>query len=206
MRKYKPTERIYKAFYDSKEPRLYFNQIKDLSGLSGGSLANALRQLKDQKEIHATKNKAHTFYELKSKTITALHFTRFDYEQLERLSDRVKIPVKQFISELPQGTCFNVLFGSAARKQERRESDIDILVVLYNFNNGKLQEDYEREIRTEIDRIQKKISATSVYPVSVVYATVADFLGSEDRLIMEARNTGFCIEGNLDYYEAILNE
>ena len=201
MRKYKPTERIYKAFYYSREPRLYFSQIQELSGISGGSLANALRQLEAAKELQATRNKAHTFYELRSRDTAALHFTRFDYEKLESLSNRVRVPVMQFVTELPQGICFALLFGSAARKQEHRESDIDILLVLYNFSNQKLQEEYEREIKKEADKVQKRITATSVYPIRIVYATVADFLKGEDRLIAEARNTGFCISGNLDYYK-----
>lgn len=203
MRKYKPTERIYKAFYDSRESRLYFSQIQELSGLSGGSLANALRQLKATKEVHATRNKAHTFYELRNKDITALHFTRFDYEKLDSLSNRVRVPIRQLVTELPQGICFALLFGSAARKQERQGSDIDILVALYNFNGQKLQEEYEREIKKEADKVQKRITATSVYPIRIVYATVADFLKGEDRLITEARNTGFCISGNLEYYKVI---
>jgi len=202
MRKYKPAERIYKAFYDSRESRLYFSQIQELSGLSGGSLVNALRKLESAKEVQATRNKAHTFYELRIKDIAALHFTRFDYEKLESLSNRVSVPVRQLAKELPQGICFTLLFGSAARKQERRESDIDILVVLYNFSDQRLQEEYETEIKIEADKVQKRVTATSVYPIRIVYATLADFLKGEDRLIAEARNTGFCIVGNLDYYKA----
>jgi predicted nucleotidyltransferase len=206
MRKYKPTERIYRAFYDSRESRLYFSQIQELSGLSGGSLVNALRQLEATKEVQVTRNKAHTFYALRNRDMAALHFTRFDYEKLGSLSNRVRVPIRQFVTELPQGICFALLFGSAARKQERQGSDIDILLVLYNFSNPKLQEEYEIEIKIEADKVQKRITATSVYPIRIVYATVADFLKDEDRLIAEARNTGFCIAGNLEYYEVSLNE
>jgi hypothetical protein len=77
--------------------------------------------------------------------------------------------------------------------------------VLYNFSNQKLQEEYESEIKIEADKVQKRITATSIYPIRIVYATVADFLKDEDRLIAEARNTGFCIGGNLEYYKVLLN-
>ena len=42
--------------------------------------------------------------------------------------------------------------------------------------------------------------------LNIFYTTIKEFKSSEDRLITEARNTGFCIDGNLTYYEAMLDE
>lgn len=206
MRKLKPAEKIYKAFYNEKKDNLYFNQLKELTGLGDSSLANVLRTLKQSKEIEAIKSKANTFYQLKNKAITKINYTLFDYEKLESLENNIKIPVRKLLSETPKSIGFIILFGSASRKQERKDSDIDILVVLNDFNNTKLQKEYEQEMKREIEELKDRISATSIHPITIIYTTINEFKNTEDRLIAEARNTGFCIEGNLTYYEVMLDE
>jgi len=206
MRKLKPAEKIYKAFYDERNGKLYFNQLKEITGLGDSSLSNALTTLRQNKEIEATKSKANTFYNLRDKNIAKINFTFFDNDKLERLESNIKIPVKKFLSEIPKSISFIILFGSASRKQERKDSDIDILVVLHKFNNPKLQKEYELEIKKEIEKLKNRISAASLHPITVFYTTVNEFKSSDDRLIIEARNTGFCIDGNLTYYEVMLDE
>jgi len=206
MRKLKPAEKIYKAFYDERNGKLYFNQLKEITGLGDSSLSNALTTLRQNKEIEAIKSKANTFYNLRDKNIAKINFTFFDNDKLERLESNIKIPVKKFLSEIPKSISFIILFGSASRKQERKDSDIDILVVLHKFNNPKLQKEYELEIKKEIEKLKNRISAASLHPITVFYTTVNEFKSSDDRLIIEARNTGFCIDGNLTYYEVMLDE
>lgn len=206
MRKLKPVEKIYKAFYNERKGQLYFNQLKELTGLGDSSLANSLRTLKQNKEIEAIKSKANTFYKLKNKSITKINFTLFDNEKLEQLEGNIKIPVKKLLSEIPKSIGFVILFGSSSRKQERNDSDIDILVVLHKFSSPKLQKEYEQELKKEIEELKDRISATSIHPITIFYTTVNEFKSSEDRLIIEARDTGFCIDGNLTYYEVMLDE
>lgn len=202
--KIRPTEKVYRAFYDTREILLYFNQLKEITGLSDSSLANALRKLKESNEIERIEEKSNTFYRLNDMGLSKIHFTLFDYQRLEILISFVKIPVKQFLSEMPRCICFVILFGSASRQQSRKGSDIDILVVLHKFADQKFQMQYERIVKSETELLKEKISAISIYPVSVIYTDVDDFINGEDRLVIEAKNTGFCIGGNLDYYEIML--
>jgi predicted nucleotidyltransferase len=206
MKRLNPIEKIYCAFYDGKQTELYYNQLKEITKLSDSSLQNALKKLEVNNEVIVKKQKANTYYSLKNKKLTALHFTAFDYEKLEMLTRDTLIPIKKFISELPKSNGFIILFGSASRKQERKDSDIDILVVLHEFNNPKLQKEYEQEMKREIEELKDRISATSIHPITVFYTTINEFKSSEDRLVTEARDTGFCIEGNLTYYEVMLDE
>ncbi len=200
----KPTEKVYRAFYDTRRSLLYFNQLKEITGLSDSSLANALRKLKESNEIEQIKEKSNTFYKLKDIGLSKIYFTLFDYQRFESLSSSVKIPVRRFLSEMPKCLCFVILFGSAARQQAREESDIDILVVLHKFGDQKLQTEYKNIMRGEIESLRERVSAISIYPVSVIYTDIDDFVNSEDRLVTEAKNTGFCISGDLEYYEVML--
>ncbi len=200
----KPTDKVYRAFYDTRRSLLYFNQLKEITGLSDSSLANVLRKLRESNEIEQIKEKSNTFYKLKDFGLRKIYFTLFDYQRFENLSSSVKIPLRRFLSEMPRCVCFVILFGSVARQQVREESDIDILVVLHEFGNRKLQTEYENTLRDEIESLRERVSAISIYPVSVIYTDIDDFVNTDDRLVTEARNTGFCIGGNLEYYEVML--
>jgi len=206
MERLSPEEKIYFAFYETKKKMLYYSQLKERTGLSDSSLQNALKKLVKRKEIEAIKEKANTFYRLKNKNKTKLRFARFDYDRLERLNPDVSIPLKKFLAEMPDNVSFIILFGSASRKQEKKESDIDLLVVLHNFENKKLQKQYEKEMKAVFGRLKEKISATSIYPLSIFYADKKSYIEGGDRVVIEAKQGGFCISGNMEYYEVMLNE
>ncbi len=203
MMKKTPVERIYKAFYESRKKMLYFNQIKDISGLSDSSLWLALKKLKKERQIDVTKEKANTFYKLKNKNKTKIYFTSLDYEQLETLNTDIKIPLKKFLREKPEETAFIILFGSASRKQETKGSDIDLLIVLHSFENADTQKVYKKEVKGKLEKLRQKINASSIYPLSIFYTGTKDFVTSKDRVVQEAKATGFCIDGNMLYYDTV---
>ncbi|MBU4245666.1 MAG: nucleotidyltransferase domain-containing protein [Nanoarchaeota archaeon] len=204
MEKLSAEEKIYFAFYETKKKLLYYNQLKVHTGLSDSSLQNALKKLK--KETASIREKANTFYLLKYKAKAKILFSLFDCERLERLNIDVKAPVKKFLAEMPKSLSFVILFGSASRKQEKNGSDIDLLVVLHSFKNKKLQKLYEEEIKAAFEQIEEKISASSIYPLNIFYTTRNSYAKGGNRVVIEAKQSGFCISGNMDYYEVMLNE
>ena len=44
----KPEEKIFSAFFESREDKLYFNQLQKLTGLSPSSLNNTIKRLKQK--------------------------------------------------------------------------------------------------------------------------------------------------------------
>jgi transcription initiation factor IIE alpha subunit len=119
MKRLSSTEKIYKAFYNTEETELYYNQLKEITKLSDNSIQNALKKLERNREVGVNKQKANTYYSLKNKSLTAIQFTFFDHEKLENLKSSINIPVKKFLSEMPKSIVFIILFGSASRRQER---------------------------------------------------------------------------------------
>ena len=70
----KPVEKIYFAFCKSKKKQLYFNELKEISGLKDSSLSKNLKELIEKKEIKKEKQKSNTFYSLKNKELKSAHF------------------------------------------------------------------------------------------------------------------------------------
>lgn len=181
---------------------MYFSEIKRITARSISSLQNVLVKMEENKETEKKKEKANTFYCLKNKELIGINFAKFDILRFDELKLDVRLPVKEFIEKMPQQVAFTILFGSASRKEEKKGSDIDLLVVLNKFENAQLQEKYEKEMKKEINEIKKKVDAKSLYALSILFVNEKEFFERKDYLLDEAKK-GFCIFNQLRYYREV---
>ena len=188
----KPEEKVYKAYFESKKNSLYFNEIKELSKLSDSSLTNTLNKLLKDNKVTQEKTKSNTFYKIKDKKLFALKFSEIAIHKFNELNIGVKTPLRNFLKNLPQEIYTIILFGSVSRKEERKESDIDLLIV----TNKKI----------DITNNKKEAEITSKHPISLFQATVEEFLKNKDDVIIQARKTGFPIYKEQNFYEVLLDE
>lgn len=192
MLKMKPEDKIYKAYYESKKNILYFNEIKEFSKLSDSSLANTLNKLTNNNTLTREKTKSNTFYRINNKKLVALKFSEVSIQKFNELNIGVKIPLRNFLKNIPKEIYTIILFGSASKKEEKKESDIDILVITtkkINLANNK-----------------KEAEITSKHSISLFQATIEQFLKNKDDVIIQARKMGFPIYKEQNFYEEILNE
>ena len=196
----KAEEKIYKTFYESKKEWLYFTEIKNLTKLSNSSLQNALLKLLNSKKIEEDKKTSNVYYRIFSTEKSEI-FSILGKEKLNKLNPNVKIPLRNFLKEAPSELEFIIFFGSSSRKQEKENSDIDLLVVLHKFENDGLQKLYEKEIRKKLEVLKKRINSESNHPLSIIYTNLDMFKTSKDHLVTQAKNYGFPILGNLEYYK-----
>ena len=190
--KMKPEDKIYKAYFESTKNRLYFNEIKELSQLSDSSLTNTLNKLTKSNVLTQEKTKSNTFYKINNKKIFALKFSEIAVQIFNNLNNGVKVPLRNFLKNIPKEIYTIVLFGSASRKEEQKGSDIDLLIIVnkkINLTNNK-----------------KEAEITSKYPISIFQATIEQFLKNKDDVIIQARKTGFPIYKEQNFYEVKLDE
>jgi len=201
----KPIEKIYLAFYKSKSQRLYFNELKEISGLGDSSLSKNLNDLLKKNEIIKEKEKSNTFYTLKNIELKSIYFTKFSVEKFNNLNFKVNIPLKSFIDKISNINSI-IHFGSSSRGEEKKGSDIDLLIILNSFKNKKLQKIYNQEIKKEIEEIKNQINSKSIYPISCFYIIEEDFkLEENDNLIISAKNTGYPIYNQMEFYKKNAN-
>lgn len=187
----KPEEKIYKAYFESKKESLYFNEIKELSKLSDSSLTNTLNKLTKNNLLSQEKTKSNTFYKIKDKKIFALKFSELAISKFNKLNHNIKTPLNNFSKNLPEEIYTIILFGSASRGEETKDSDIDLLIV-----SNKKQ---------DLSKNKKEAEITSKYPLSLFQAKTSQFKKNQDDIIIQARKTGFPIYKEQNFYEAILN-
>ena len=187
----KPEDKVYLAYFESKKSTLYFNEIKELSKLSDSSLANTLKKLTKNSILAQEKTKSNTFYNVKDTKILALKFSEIAIQKSNNLNTGVKIPLKNFLKNIPQEIYTIILFGSSSRKEETKESDIDVLII----SNKKI----------DLTKNKKEAEISSKYPLSIFQATIEQFIKNNDDILIQARKTGFPIYKEQNFYEAILD-
>ena len=184
--------KIFQAYLELKQDKLYFNQLKEYTKLSNSSLQNAINKLLKNNTIKLIKTKSNTFYKIKDKKLFALKFSEIAIQKFKQLNLGVKNPLRYFLKNISNEIYTIVLFGSASIKEEQKDSDIDILIV----TNQKI----------DLTNNKKEAEITSKYPISLFIATINQFLQNKDDVIIQARKTGFPIYKEQNFYEVILDE
>lgn len=188
----KAEDKIFKAFFEINEEKLYYNQIKEQTKQSHSSLQNALDKLTKNKILSLEKTKSNTFYKMKDKKIFALKFSEIAISKFNKLNHNIKTPLNNFLKNLPEEIYTIIFFGSASRGEETKDSDIDLLIV-----TNKKQ---------DLSKNKKEAEITSIYPISLFQATITQFKKNKDHVIIQARKTGFPIYKEQNFYEVLLNE
>lgn len=190
--KMRAEDKIYKAFFESKEKKLYYNQIKEKTKLSHSSLQNALEKLTNNKILSEEKTKSNTFYKIKNKKLFALKFSELAMQKYKNLNRGVRVPLNNFLKDISKEVHTVILFGSASRKEEKEDSDIDLLIVSQNKIN--------------FEKNKKEGETISNHPISIFQCTIQDFIKNTDDVIIQARKTGFPIYKEQNFYEVLLDE
>jgi len=188
----KPEEKIFLAYYTSKKLELYFNELKNLTELSDSSLAHNLKKLVSQEILLVNKTKSNTFYKMNKLRLFVLKFSEISLRKFADLNRGVRIPLQNFIEQLTPNIFSVVLFGSASRNQEKRGSDIDILIIT--------------DKKQDFETIKKDVEVMSNYPLNIFSCTIQEFIAGGDHIIIQAKKTGFPVKGEQNFYEMLLSE
>lgn len=188
----KAEDKVLQAYFISKSHRLYYSQLKEISALSHSSLQNTLKQLIAKKILKEDKQKSNVFYEILNKKLFSLKFSEIALQKFKVLNRGVRIPLQEFLTTLPKDIFSIVLFGSASKNEEKRGSDIDILIV------SKERYNFEEEV--------KNTNIVSNYPLNLFHCSVTEFIEGTDHIIIQAKKTGFPIKGEQNFYEVLLDE
>lgn len=183
-------DKIYLAYFELKQSKLYYNQIKEYTKCSHSSIQNTLEKLTKKNILKQIKTKSNTFYEINDKKFIVLRFSEIALRKFNNLNVNVKIPLKNFLKNISKEIYTIVLFGSASRKEEQKESDIDLLII----TNKKI----------DLTKNKKEAEITSKYPISIFQADINQFIENKDDIILQARKTGFPIYKEQNFYEAII--
>jgi predicted nucleotidyltransferase len=149
--------------YGHPDQAFYLREIADMAGQGMGQIQRELKRLADSGIIRRFEQGRHVYFQadkncpvyedlhrLVTKTMGATEVLR---EALQTLSERIAIAF---------------IYGSVARGEERRESDLDLLVI-GNVNFG----DVVGALSEAQSRLRREVNAT-VYPADEIIKKLAE--------------------------------
>jgi predicted nucleotidyltransferase len=192
----KGKEKIIECFYKNKNKEIYFREILRQTGLTQNTTLKHLKLLQEFNLVTSNKKINNTFYKVNPKNpqIYSL-FSFFDYKRFSALPSSRKNAITEFLDKIENKPIIALIFGSTAKGNFEKESDIDILMVYNNkeSENNKLKEDIEA------------ITGTKIQTFIINYDYFKEqALKQEDTVIAHSIKTGFVMLGHYNFYKETL--
>lgn len=187
--------RIIKLFYENRNKQLHLREIARRLKLNESTVSSRLNELVKEDILAAERDANLRKFHVKKKAIAVL-FPYYDYERLEKLPLLRKNAVKEYVKKLESKPLLMIVFGSTARGNFTKESDIDILEVFTR--------------KTDTEEAKKHAEALTGMRLQLFQLTEAGFkrelIEKKDAVVQTALETGFPVFNQKYYYEIIYNE
>lgn len=200
---------ILRAMHPDFEKWFYTRELASLAKVSTWVVSREFSRLVKKGVIREKREGQQKYYTLnianpKTRALCQL-FESERREELYKSNRRLSWALEEFSKRvfdfMPQVQCL-VLFGSAARGEMTKTSDVDILVVVPN-----LPQESFNELMRHVDRLAREVAA--VYPLSLapITMTVKDFeaaLREKRRIAQDVLRDGLIFFGE-DRYLMLLS-
>jgi len=143
--------------------------------------------IKKQKDVNLVKLR------LKESPRTIAYLKQVNTERLMALPKMIQTAVNDFLSELEPKPLIAIIFGSYAKGNYTKDSDLDFLLIFQRLENEK-----------QIENTAKKISMRTNTDISPVYLNYknfeANFLDKKHDFSKEIRQNAIILSGTEIYY------
>jgi predicted nucleotidyltransferase len=187
--------KILELFYCNKNTPLHLRRIARKIGLSQGSLVRHLNSLlKDKILTFSKEGNLKRFWVIEHR-IPGI-FPIFDFERYENLPFIRKNAIMFFLSYLERKPVFVILFGSTAQGTQKKDSDIDLILV------------FNKETKTEAAK--KHAEAQTGIIINDFKLTYNKFIEEikmkSDPVVQAGLETGFPIYNHYYFYKVMNDE
>lgn len=187
--------KIIRFFYEDKKARIHLRDIARRTKLNENSATRFLKELEKEKILISEKDGNLKKYRIVKNEKIYYIFTFFDIERFEKLPQLRKRAVNYFLEKLPEKPIIAILFGSTAKQTFRKDSDIDILLIV----NKKI----------DIDKSKDYVNSQTGLRINCFQITYEDFLKEiklkQDNIIQSSLNTGYPVFNQKLFYEVFIN-
>lgn len=187
--------KILRLFYENKKSSLHLREIARKTKLYPNSITRFLNQLEKEGLLISEKDGNLKKYKIRKSEKLNNIFASFDIERLNKLPSIRKRAIDYFLDKLQEKPVMVVLFGSTAKETFRKDSDIDLLLIV----NKKIN----------VEEAKHHTDALTGIRISIFQISYKNFLKElklkEDHVIQSALNTGYPIYNQMLFYEVYLN-
>ena len=186
-------EKIMTNFYIDKNAKIHLREMARKTNLNENSVTRFLKQLEKDGILKSEKDGNLKKYSIQKNIKTFIIFSMFDIEKFDKLPSIRKNAIYYFIDKLKEKPIITILFGSTAKGNYAKNSDIDLLLIL-NKKIDTMEAERYAESQTNI-----KINCLQLaYPDFLI-----EIKTRQDNLIQSAIKSGYPITNNIEYYKEI---
>lgn len=199
---------ILKIMHPKFQRWFYTRELSRLAGVSTWVVSREFSGLVEQKIIKERQEGREKYYALDlSNPKTRALCQLFESERREtlfkdnrRLAWALEEFSKRILDFLPQVQCL-VLYGSAARGEMTRTSDVDILTLVPNLTRESFN-----QLMKDVDRLARDV--TAIYPVNIapITMTLGDFeaaVREKKRIAQDVLRDGMILLGEDRYFRLL---
>lgn len=158
---YNTETRILEQIYT--KPGIHKRELSKQLKISMPSVDYALKKIVKLLKVQEAGNQLRYSIDYSKEALTPMLYAA-EYSRIQRLPANVRIAISEFLRELQEKPLIAAVFGSYARGDYTKESDIDILLVFQKTENAKA-----------IENTSNKISMRTNTKISPVYIDYISF-------------------------------
>lgn len=187
---------ILQLFYNDKSQFFHLREIARRTKLNENSVYRFLNKLEDEKILTVQKEGNLKKYGIKHNPQVYALLSCFDIEKYNTLPTIRRTAISSYLNMLPQQPVFVILFGSTAKENYHKDSDVDILII----SNDTIS----------VKKAEQEADAISATKVTTFQMRYPDFLRElklkEDPVIQSALLTGYPLLNHIKYYGVLFDE
>nr|AQS29708.1 hypothetical protein [uncultured archaeon] len=187
--------KILNLYYENKKASFHLREIARKTKLYPNSVTRFLNQLEKEGILASQKEGNLKKYKIKKSEKLNNIFSSFDIERLNKLPLARRRAITYFLDKLSEKPVIVLLFGSTAKETFRKDSDIDLLLIV----NKKIG----------VDKAKDYVDSQVGIKTNCFQITYDEFIKEiklkEDKVIQSALNTGYPIFNQMLFYEVYLN-
>lgn len=135
--------RILEQIYT--KPGIHKRELSKQLKIGMPSIDYALKKIERLLKKQKSGNQINYFLDYSKEALTPM-LHAVEYSRIEKLPTKIKLSVREFLRELKNKPIIAVLFGSYAKGNYTKDSDIDVLLVFQKIESEKQIEDTAKKI------------------------------------------------------------
>lgn len=181
------------------KPGIHKRELSKNLKLGMPSIEYALRKVENLLRKQKSGNQIKYFLDYSRKALTPMLYA-VEFLRLARLPPKIRMSIQDFLEELAVKPLIAILFGSYAKGNYTKESDIDILLVFQ-----KLEKEKDKDIENDAKRISMRTN-TKISPVYLEYINFRESFHNPRKAFFKNIRENKIILTGVEYWRQLENE
>lgn len=179
------------------KPGIHKRELAKQIGLGMPSIDYSLKKIDRVIKMYRSGNQIKYLLNYSEEALVPLLYA-VEFLRFERLPMKIKISAREFIEELREKPLLAIIFGSYAKGNYHKESDIDILLVFQQIRNGN-------DIENTANKIGMRTN-TKISPVYLDYASFRESFHNSTKEFFKNLKENKIILIGIEYWRQLKNE